>query len=266
MNVLELVLLGLTAGSAAGVLAGLLGIGGGVVIVPVVYYGLVETGVAPDEAAHIAVATSLAAIAPAAITSFLTHWRAGNTDIHFLRDWGPGIALGVVIAQFSAPHVRGAALSCIFGVICLLFAVRFAFPTYFRPLLRSPPGGAFRVFSGLGIGAVSGFAGIGGGILTNIVMTLSGLPMHKSIGRAAAAGVIVSIPATLVAALATNAQDATAIGSIDVAIWICIAPVQAAGAWFGARLALHIDGNILSRLLALTLLGTGASMMYSIWR
>lgn len=122
--------------------------------------------------------------------------------------------------------------------------VRFAFPGYFRPLLNSPPGGAFRVFSGLGIGAVSGFAGIGGGILTNIVMTLSGLPMHKSIGRAAATGVIVSIPATLAAATATGAQDATAIGSIDVAIWICIAPAQAAGAWFGARLAPHIDGDI----------------------
>jgi uncharacterized protein len=266
MNALELVILGVTAGSAAGVLAGLLGIGGGIVIVPVVYYGLVETGVAANEAAHIAVATSLAAIAPAAITSFLTHWRAGNTDIHFLRDWGPGIALGVIVAQFSAPHVRGVALSCVFGVFCLVFAVRFAFPGFFRPLLNSPPGGAFRAFSGLGIGVVSGFAGIGGGILTNIVMTISGLPMHKSIGRAAATGVIVSIPATLAAATATGAQDATAIGSIDVAIWICIAPAQAAGAWFGARLAPHIDGDILSRLLAVTLFGTGASMLYSIWR
>jgi uncharacterized membrane protein YfcA len=266
VSLLTLAVVGLLAGSVAGVLAGLLGIGGGIIIVPVVYYGLVADGVPTDAAAHIAVATSLAAIVPAAFTSFMTHWRAGNTDFDFLRDWGPGLALGVVVAQFTAPHVRGAALSIVFGLICLVFAVRFAFPGTFRPLLERPPGGAFRMVSGLGIGAVSGFAGIGGGILMNIVMTVSGLPMHKSIGRSAAAGVVISIPATISAALAADAQDATAIGSIDVAVWLCIAPVQAAGAWLGARLAAHIDGDILSRLLALTLCGTGASMLYSAWR
>jgi uncharacterized membrane protein YfcA len=261
-----MVFLGLIAGAAAGILAGLLGIGGGTVIVPVVYYGLVQNGVAANQAAHIAVATSLAAIVPAAIASFLGHWRSGNADFNFLRDWGPGIALGVVVAQVMAPHVRGAVLSGIFGLFCLIFAVRFAAPHYFRPILKSPPGGAFRAVSGVGIGAVSGFAGIGGGILTNIVMTVSGLPMHQSIGRAAAAGVVVSIPATIAAALASEAQDATAIGSIDLAIWSCIAPAQTAGAWCGAKAASQIDGAILSRLLALILFGTGATMLYATWR
>jgi uncharacterized membrane protein YfcA len=189
MGIFELVFLGLIAGTAAGILAGLLGIGGGTIIVPVVYYGLLQNGVAANQAAHIAVATSLAAIFPAAIASFQGHWRAGNADFTFLRDWGPGIALGVVVAQFMAPHVRGAVLSGLFGLFCLIFAVRFAAPDYFRPFLKHPPGGTFRVLSGVGIGAVSGFAGISGGILTNIVMTVSGLPMHKSIGRSAAAGV-----------------------------------------------------------------------------
>jgi uncharacterized membrane protein YfcA len=78
-------------GVAAGLLAGLIGIGGGIVVVPVVYYGLVSSGVAPDEAVHVAVATSLASILPAAVVSFLAHRRAGNTDFAFLRDWGPGI-------------------------------------------------------------------------------------------------------------------------------------------------------------------------------
>ncbi|MBV8192041.1 MAG: sulfite exporter TauE/SafE family protein [Alphaproteobacteria bacterium] len=265
MSMTMLAVLGLVAGSAAGLLAGLLGIGGGIVIVPVVYYGLVQSGVAPDQAAHVAVATSLAAIGPAAITSFLGHWRAGHADLSFLRDWGPGIAVGVVVAQFMAPHVRGAVLSGVFGLFCLVFAVRFAFPAYFKPFLATAPGGTFRIASALGIGAVSGFAGIGGGILTNIVMVVSGLPMHKSIGRAAAAGVVVSVPASIAAALASQAQNATAVGSIDLAIWICIAPAQAVGAWIGARLAARIEGDHLSRLLAVTLCGTGASMLYASW-
>ena len=77
------------SGAGAGLLAGLIGIGGGVVIVPVVFYGLVEVGTPADQAAHVAIGTSLAAILPAALVSSVAHWRAGNTDIRFLRDWDP---------------------------------------------------------------------------------------------------------------------------------------------------------------------------------
>ncbi len=179
------------AGTGAGLLAGLIGIGGGIVVVPVVYYGLTSSGVSIDQAVHVAVATSLAAILPASIVSFVAHWRSGNADIGFLRQWGPGIAIGVVAAQLTAPYVDGRLLAALFGFLCLVFAIRFAFPKRFKPLVERPPGGRFRHVAGLGIGAFSGFAGVGGGILTNIVMTLSGLPMHKSIGRAAAAGIVV---------------------------------------------------------------------------
>jgi uncharacterized membrane protein YfcA len=174
LDILALIALGAAAGAGAGLLAGLIGIGGGIVVVPVVYYGLLSSGVPPDEAVHVAVATSLAAILPAAIVSFLAHRRAGNTDCAFLCEWGPGIATGVVAAQFAAPHVRGSLMTATFALLCLVFAVRFAFPQRFRPLAERPPGGAIRHFASAGIGLSSGFAGIGGGILTNIVMTLSG--------------------------------------------------------------------------------------------
>src|SRR5262252_10148752 len=134
LNILALIALGAAAGAGAGLLAGLIGIGGGIVVVPVVYYGLLSSGVPPDEAVHVAVATSLAAILPAAIVSFLAHRRAGNTDFAFLRDWGPGIAVGVGAAQFAAPHVCGTFMTAIFALLCLVFAVRFAFPQRFRPL------------------------------------------------------------------------------------------------------------------------------------
>jgi len=139
MSVTWLIWLGIVSGSGAGLLAGLIGIGGGIVVVPVVYFGLLTSGIPQDEAVHVAVATSLAAILPAAIVSFLAHRRAGNTDFAFLRDWGPGIAAGVVTAQFAAPHVRGSAMTAIFVVLCLVFAVRFAFPKRFRPLADRPP-------------------------------------------------------------------------------------------------------------------------------
>jgi uncharacterized membrane protein YfcA len=119
MSPLWLVLLGAMAGTGAGLLAGLVGIGGGIVVVPVVYYGLIDSGLSVDQAVHIAVATSLAAILPASIVSFLAHWRAGNADLGFLRQWGPGIAIGVVVAQIVAPYVDGRLLAALFGSLCL---------------------------------------------------------------------------------------------------------------------------------------------------
>jgi len=86
VSAVALISLGLVAGAGAGLLAGLIGIGGGIVVVPVIFYGLVDSGVSKDQAVHIAVATSLAAIVPASLVSFLGHRRAGNTDVSFIRD------------------------------------------------------------------------------------------------------------------------------------------------------------------------------------
>jgi uncharacterized membrane protein YfcA len=94
-------------------------------------------------------------------------------------------------------------------------------------------------------------------------MSFSGLSMHKSIGRAAAAGVVVEAPATIVAALAPNLGDAAQLGSINLPIWACIAPAQAAAAWIGAHLAQRTSANVLSRVFALSLAATGILMLRS---
>jgi uncharacterized membrane protein YfcA len=89
MQMYWLVVIGAISGAGAGLLAGLIGIGGGVVVVPVVYYGLISSGTSPDQAAHVAVGTSLAAILPAAAVSSWSHWRAGNTDLLFFVNGVP---------------------------------------------------------------------------------------------------------------------------------------------------------------------------------
>jgi uncharacterized protein len=260
MSSLGLVALGALSGTVAGLLAGLVGIGGGVVVVPVVYYGLCAAGTAADHAAHIAIGTSLAAILPAAVVSSIGHWRAGNTDVGFMREWGPGIVIGVVAAQLAAPHLRGSLMTGIFSLVCLIFAARFALPERFTPIAERPPTGTLRSLAGASIGIVSGLAGVGGGIMTNIVMTLSGVPMHKSIGRAASVGVVVALPATVVAALASGTASGDELGSINLAVWASIAPAQAAAAWVGVRLAQRLAAPDLSRVMAIVLLMTGFTM------
>jgi uncharacterized membrane protein YfcA len=97
-------------------------------------------------------------------------------------------------------------------------------------------------------------------------MTLSGLPMHKSVGRAAATGIVVSVPATMVAAMATHSTNPTQLGSIDLAVWICIAPAQAAAAWLGASIAERSSALLLSRVFSIVLVVTGFAMLRSaIW-
>src|SRR6266852_1682232 len=143
MQMYWLVVVGAVSGVGAGLLAGLIGIGGGIVVVPVVYYGPIASATPADQAAHIAVGTSLAAILPAAVVSSLGHWRAGNTDVLFLRQWGPGIVLGVVAAQLAAPHLRGSTMTGVFSLLCLIFAALFAFPDWFRPISEQLPAGSF---------------------------------------------------------------------------------------------------------------------------
>ena len=263
MTPVALIGLGLISGTGAGLLAGLIGIGGGIVVVPVVYYGLVSSGFSTDHAAHVAVSTSLASILPAAVVSSLSHWRYGNADLAFLKQWGLGIAVGVVVAQLSAPYVRGSILIAMFASFCLLVAVRFAAPGRFRPILETPPSGSSRQIAGFGIGLVSGFAGVGGGILTNIVMMLSGISMHKSIGRAAAAGVVVGAPAVVVAALGPSFGEPGQLGGINLPLLACIAPAQAGAAWVGAHWAQRTSADGLSRLFAIALALTGITMLRS---
>ena len=127
--------------------------------------------------------------------------------------------------------------------------------------MQRPPTGALRSLAGGTIGLFSELAGVGGGILTNIIMTLSGVPMHKSVGRAASVGVVVGLPATIVAALAPGAQSAAELGSINIAVWASIAPTQAAAAWAGVWLAQRLAAPDLSRVMAVVLLLTGLTML-----
>jgi uncharacterized protein len=138
----------------------------------------------------------------------------------------------------------------LFSLLCLGFALRFAVPGRFQRYHEQASGTPFRNIASVSIGLFSGLAGVGGGIMTNIVMSLSGLSMHKCVGRAAAVGVVVSVPATVVAAFGPGPHGATQIGSINLAVLACIAPTQAAAAWLGARLAQHILGDSLSRIMA----------------
>ncbi len=153
------------AGSLAGLIAGLLGVGGGIVIVPVLFYLLPFADVPDELRMHVAVPTSLATIIATSIVSARSHYRRGGVDVDLLKNVGPGIVLGVLIGVIVGSRVSGDMLTAVFGVVALLVAAHMAFLKG-RQLVPGLPGQPWITGIGTVIGAFSTMMGIGGGSLS----------------------------------------------------------------------------------------------------
>ncbi len=182
------------AGGVAGLLAGLFGVGGGAILVPVFYqvYGLL--GVPDSVRTHVAVGTSLAIIVPTSIRSFSAHRKRGAVDMDLLKGWAIWIPLGTVLASVVAAYVSGEFLRIVFMVLALLIAFKMFFNRESWRLGTEMPGGAANAVAGGTIGLLSGLMGIGGGTLSNLWMTLWNRTVHQSVATSSGVGVLISIP------------------------------------------------------------------------
>ena len=198
----------LGAGAAGGLLAGLLGVGGGIVIVPALDMALTLAGVDPTVALHVAVATSMATIVPTSISSSRSHAKRGAVDGAVIRRWSLPIVAGALVGALLASRVDARVLAGVFGAVALLAALKMLLPLDQLVLRRSLPGGFGGALIPAFIGAVSAMMGIGGGTLTVPAMTLCGEPVHKAVGTAALLGLWISVPATLGYLAAGTAGDA----------------------------------------------------------
>ncbi len=184
-------------GVAAGVMAGLLGVGGGIVIVPVLFQAFTVLDVAPEVRMHLAVGTSLATIIPTSLRSFLAHKAKGNADVGLIKTWGPPILIGVVIGTLLAAQVDERALTSIFGVVAATVALYMAFGKETWRLADKVPRGPVGFTIPTSIGTVSVMLGVGGGTLCVPVLSLLNYPIHKAVGAAAGIGLIIGIPGTI---------------------------------------------------------------------
>lgn len=184
-------------GVVAGFLAGLFGIGGGAVLVPVFYQIMTETGVNPAIIMHVAIGTSLAIIVPTSIRSFNGHRKKTDVDMEFLRSWIIPVPIGVFAASFVASFISGASLKIIFAVMALLVAMRLLLAKDHWRLGTEIPKNPARAIVGMLLGFFSTFMGIGGGVLNNTFMTLYGRPIHQALATSAGVGALISIPGAI---------------------------------------------------------------------
>ena len=182
------------AGSIAGLLAGLFGIGGGAVLVPVFYQVLGIVGVDAGIRMHLAIGTSLAVIVPTSIRSFLSHRAKGAVDMELLKSFVIAVPGGVLLATLVFASISGRELRIVFAVIAILVGLRLLFNRESWKIGDALPGGAGRFAIGALIGFLSTLMGIGGGVLNNTFMTLFGRPIHQAVATSAGVGVLISIP------------------------------------------------------------------------
>lgn len=189
-------LVGLLAAGAllSGFLAGLLGIGGGAVTVPVLYQVLTTLDVAPDTRMQIAVGTSLALIIPTSIRSLRAHMARGAVDTALLRQWLITVPLGAILGGAVANLLPSDVLTAIFAAIALVLGVRMLIGKLPFVLGSDLPGRVGRTMAGLLIGGLSAIMGIGGGVLNNTFMTLYGRSMHQAVATSAGVGVLIAVP------------------------------------------------------------------------
>ena len=251
-------------GVFAGILAGLLGVGGGIVIVPVLFFLFQSFGVSPESAMLVATATSLATIVPTSISSIRSHNKKGNVDFYLLKRWAVFILMGVLVGSWLVTRVEGTMLTMLFGVIAALSALNMLFRTGKSALYPKLPNITGQTVMGASIGFFSSMVGIGGGTISVPLLTLYNYPAHKAIGTAAAIGLIISLPGTLtMLILGSTPTDAPAgtFGLVNLFAFTCIVPLTVLFAPVGASLAAKLDAIKLKKIFAFVLLFTGLRML-----
>ena len=187
----------LIAGAATGFFAGIFGVGGGIIIVPVLYELFRALGVVEEVRMPLAVGSSLAIIVPTSIRSFRAHLQKGAVDIDILKAWAVPVILGVIVGSLVARVAPPALFKTLFAGIAAFTSFRLLFAKDNWVLKSDMPQGLWLKAYGLVIGLLSSLMGIGGGQLCNVYMMLYRRPIHQAVATSSGLGVLISIPGAL---------------------------------------------------------------------
>ncbi|MBD0413618.1 sulfite exporter TauE/SafE family protein [Oryzicola mucosus] len=238
----------LAAGAITGLLAGVFGVGGGAVAVPVLYelFRILEV---PEEVRMpLCIGTSLAIIIPTSVRSFRAHFAKGAVDMTILRQWAVPVVVGVVMGSFIARYAPEQLFKIVFVLVAGVSAIRLLFGKDSWRFGLDMPGKLLMTVYGWIIGLLSALMGIGGGQLSNLFMTFYGRPIHQAVATSSGLGILISIPGAIgyiyagwpraaefpgVAAL----QPPLALGYVSLIGLLLFIPTSIMTAPVGARLA-----------------------------
>lgn len=252
-------------GALAGTLAGLLGIGGGIIIVPVLALVFQHQGVANSVLMHVAIGTSLGTIVVTSLSSIRAHQRRGAIQWSVFRYITPGIIVGGFIGAAIADQLRGETLRLAFSVFMLLVALQMALGSA-APAHRTLPGRVGLAFVGLVIGAISTLMGVGGGSMSVPFLTWCNMAVRNAVATSAAIGLPIALSGSVgfvISGWAVPARPAWSVGYLNLPAFLGIVVASTAFAPLGARLAHTIPERALKGVFAAFLAALGIKLLLS---
>ncbi|MFK7835278.1 MAG: sulfite exporter TauE/SafE family protein [Sulfitobacter sp.] len=261
--VIQMGLLLMFIGAFAGVLAGLLGVGGGIVLVPAFFYAFQTLGYEGPQLMQMCLATSLATIIVTSVRSVMSHNKKGAVDWDILRRWAPGIVVGAVIGVLVVAQLRSNTLQAIFGVLALIVGLYMGFGRAEWRLGQAMPAGLLRAALSPLVGFMSVLMGIGGGSFGVPLMSLYNTPIHRAVATAAGFGVLIAVPAVigfLLVPMQSGAPPLT-IGTVNLVAFAIIIAMTLVTAPWGVKLAHAMDPKPLKRVFAVFLVLVALNML-----
>lgn len=252
----------LAVGAFAGVLAGLLGVGGGIILVPAFFYVFQALGYPDFQLMQVCLATSLATIIVTSIRSVMAHNKKGAVDWDILRSWAPGIVLGAVVGFFIASSLRSATLQMIFGVLAIIVGLYMTLGKAHWRIGDAMPTGVARIALSPTLGFLSVLMGIGGGSFGVPTMSLYNVPIHRAVATAAGFGVIIAVP-SVIGFLTVDLQSPPpfTIGAVNLPAFILVIAMTLITAPWGAALAHRMDPKPLKRVFGVFLILVAINML-----
>ncbi len=263
---LPMVALLVVIGGVAGVVAGLLGVGGGIVLVPAFFYAFSHLGYDGPQLMQICVATSLATIVVTSPRSVASHHKKGAVDWQMLRGWAPFIVAGALAGTLVAAVVKSAVLQVVFGVLAGLAGLYMAFGKPGWRLGTELPGQPLRGIMASVLAFCSAMMGIGGGTFGVPLMSLYGVPIHRAVATAAGLGVLIAVPSVLgfLFVPIENAPPFT-LGAVNIpAFLVVIGSTMLTTPW-GVKLAHAMDPKPLKRAFALFITLVALNMLRKVF-
>ena len=257
----------LATGALTGVLSGLLGIGGGMIIVPVLVLLLGPHHFPADHLMHVALGTSLATIIFTAIASSRAHHRRGSVNWPAARGIVPGIVLGTLAGAWLAAQISSDALKVVF-VLFAFYAGTQLLLDFCPPPSRALPGNGVLFFAGNVIGMISSLVGIGGGSLTVPFLVCCKCPMREAVGTSALIGLPVALGGTLgylTMGWHVSGLPPYSLGFVYLPAVLGITLASTLTAPLGAALAHRLPVPVLKRVFAVLLYGLGVKMLWSVF-
>ena len=257
----------LITGVIGGLIAGLFGVGGGIVIVPILFWIFTSLNFPNEILMHMAIGSSLATIIPTSISSARAHYHRGSIEIDIIKKWAPGIFLGAIIGGLSGNYFSVNELKYLFASIAFFVALNMFFKEHLRLGNCLPKSRLLNIVISSLIGFVSSLMGVAAGTIGVPTLVALSVPIHKAIGTAAALGLFIAVPATLGLAFSgfnVPNRPPMSIGYVNLIAFFIMFPLTVFFAPIGVKFAHRINQRLLKIIFGIFLIITSVKMLSSL--